>query len=209
VPIASYLNGLHYSLFPVFPWSAFLFAGALCGYFYLRAKDAGGGDPGSESIGRMMTKSSRYAVGMIALSFLIHPLAAMIYPSYNYWLGPSFYMLRLGLVLLLCVVMYLYERNKGVSPRSFVSLMGRESLLVYATHLMLVFGKFGYFTFTDRVNRQFGYGEAIITTLILAGMMYLLALGWTRVKSAPPHVKRITQGVVLAGFILVFFFGPR
>jgi hypothetical protein len=87
--------------------------------------------------------------------------------------------------------------------------MGRESLLVYATHLMLVFGKFGYFTFTDRVNRTFGYGEAIITTLILTGMMYLLALGWTRVKSAPPRVKRITQGVVLAGFILVFFFGPR
>jgi uncharacterized membrane protein len=42
VPIASYMNGLHYSLFPLFPWSAFLFAGALCGYFYLKAKDAGG-----------------------------------------------------------------------------------------------------------------------------------------------------------------------
>jgi hypothetical protein len=87
--------------------------------------------------------------------------------------------------------------------------MGRESLLVYTTHLMLVYGKFGYFTFTDRVNHSFGYAGAIITMLILIGMMYLLALIWSRVKSAPPRVKRLTQGVVLAGFVLVFFFGPR
>jgi len=72
-----------------------------------------------------------------------------------------------------------------------------------------VYGKFGYFTFTDRVNQSFGYGEAIVTMLILIGMMYLLALGWSRVKSSPPRVKRIIQGVVLAGFVLVFFFGPN
>jgi len=209
LPFASYMNGLHYSLFPLFPWSAFLFAGALCGYFYLRAKDAGAGDPASESIGRMMTKTTWCAVGMIALSFLIDPFAAMIYPNYNYWIGPSFYMLRLGLVLLLCFVMYIYERKRGVSPRSVVSLVGRESLLVYTAHLMLVYGKFGYFTFTDRVNQSFGYGEAIVTMLILIGMMYLLAMGWSRVKSSPPRVKRIIQGVVLAGFVLVFFFGPN
>ncbi len=118
-------------------------------------------------------------------------------------------MLRLGLVLLLCFVMYIYERKRGVSPRSVVSLVGRESLLVYTAHLMLVYGKFGYFTFTDRVNQSFGYGEAIVTMLILIGMMYLLAMGWSRVKSSPPRVKRIIQGVVLGGFVLVFFFGPN
>jgi uncharacterized membrane protein len=209
VPFASYMNGLHYSLFPVFPWSAFLFAGALCGYFYLRAKDAGGADAGPETIGGMMTKSAWFAVGIIALSFLIHPLAAMIYPNYGYWLGPSFFMLRLGLVLLLCVAMYLFETKRGVSPRSIVSLVGRESLLVYTVHLMIVYGKFGYFTFADRVHQSFGYGEAVLTTLILVGLMYLLALIWSRVKSAPPRVKRLTQGVVLAGFALVFFFGPN
>ncbi len=209
VPIASYLNGLHYSLFPVFPWSAFLFAGALCGYFYLRAKDAGGSDAGAESIGRMMTKTSWYAAGIIAASFVIHPVASMIYPFYGYWLSPSFYMLRLGLVLLLCSAMYLFERRRGVSPRSVVSLMGRESLLVYTVHLMMVYGKFGYFTFADRVHQSFGYAEATLTTVILIGLMYTLAFAWSRVKSAPPMVKRLTEGVVLAAFVAVFFFGPN
>jgi uncharacterized membrane protein len=209
VPIASYLNGLHYSLFPLFPWSAFLFAGALCGYFYLRAKDAGGADAGAESIGRMMTKTSWYAAGIIATSFVIHPVASMIYPFYGYWLSPSFYMLRLGLVLLLCVAMYLFEKKRGVSPRSIVSLVGRESLLVYTVHLMIVYGKFGYFTFADRVHHTFGYAEAALATLILIAMMYALAFAWSRVKSAPPPLKRITEGIVLAAFVAVFFFGPK
>jgi uncharacterized membrane protein len=209
VPLAAYLNGLHYSLFPLFPWSAFLFAGALCGYYYLRAKDAGGGDPMSGSVETMMKYTTWCAAGIIALSFLLHPLAAAVYPTYVYWLGPSFYLLRLGLVLFLCAGMYLFERKRGVSPRSAVALVGRESLLVYTVHLMLVYGKFGYFTFADRVHRSFGYGEAIIATVVLVVLMYVLAYAWNRVRSAPPRVKQITQGVVLAAFVLVFFFSPR
>ena len=210
IPIASYMNGLHYSLFPLFPWSAFLFAGALCGYFYLRARDASGGEANPAPVGRMMTRSAWYGGGLIALSFLVHPLAAMIYPVYDYWrFSPSFFMLRLGLVLVLCVLMFLYEKRKGVSPRSFVALVGRESLLVYTVHLMLVYGKFGYFTFSDRVHQSFGYFEAICTTVILMGIMYALALGWSRIKSGPLRTRRIAQGIILAGFALVFFFGPN
>jgi len=155
-----------------------------------------------------MTKTTWCAVGMIALSFLIDPFAAMIYPNYNYWIGPSFYMLRLGLVLLLCFVMYIYERKRGVSPRSVVSLVGRESLLVYTAHLMLVYGKFGYFTFTDRVNQSFGYGEAIVTMLILIGMTVPARDGWSRVKSSPPRVKRIIQGSSWPASFWCSFFGP-
>jgi uncharacterized membrane protein len=209
IPVASYLNGLHYSLFPVFPWSGFLFAGALCGYYYLKARDAGGADGATGSIGRMMRNTSWTALVIIALSFLLDPLLAMIYPNYSYWLGPAFYMLRLGLVLLLCAAMYLYERRRGVSARSSVSLIGRESLLVYTVHLMIVYGRYGYFTFADRVNHSFGYGEAVLTTLVLIGLMYALALAWSRIKSAPLRVKRLTEGVVLAGFVFVFFFGPN
>ena len=209
VPIASYMNGLHYSLFPLFPWSAFLFAGALCGYFYLKAKDAGEAGAGGEAIPRMMKITSIASLGIIALSFALHPLAALIYPVYEYWLSPSFFMLRLGLVGLLCAAMYLFERRRGVSPRSVVSLVGRESLLVYTVHLMLVYGKFGYYTFADRVNQSFGYVEAIAATVVLIGLMYALAFAWSRIKSGPPRIKRVVQGVVLAGFIVVFFFGPN
>jgi hypothetical protein len=157
----------------------------------------------------MMKITSIASLGIIALSFALHPLAALIYPVYEYWLSPSFFMLRLGLVGLLCAAMYLFERRRGVSPRSVVSLVGRESLLVYTVHLMLVYGKFGYYTFADRVNQSFGYVEAIAATVVLIGLMYALAFAWSRIKSGPPRIKRVVQGVVLAGFIVVFFFGPN
>jgi len=210
IPIASYLNGLHYSLFPVFPWSAFLFAGALCGYYYLKARDAAGGDAMSPAIGTMMNRCAWVGGAIIAASFLLQPVAAMIYPTYDYWrFSPSFTMLRTGLVMFLLVLMFIYERRKGVSSRSVVALMGRESLLVYTVHLMLVYGRYGYFTFADRVHQSFGYVEAVLTTVVLIALMYALAWAWARVKAGPPRVKRITQGVIIAAFAAVFFFFPN
>jgi len=208
VPLAAYMNGLHTSLFPIFPWSSFLFAGAITGYFYLRARDRAGEQPEQDPVGRMMKTGVVWAAGLIVVSFLLHPLAAAVYPTYDYWkFSPSFTILRIGIVLLLCAGMYLAERTKGVSPSSFVTLMGRESLLVYATHLLLVYGKFGTFTFAESVGNSFGYFQAILTTAILLGLMYALAYAWGRIKRGPLNVKYTVQAVVLAGFILVFFFG--
>ena len=208
VPLASFMNGLHFSLFPLFPWSAFLFAGALTGYYYLRARDEQERLP--DAVPTMMKRALLAGAACIALSFVLHPLAERIYPTYDYWkFSPSFYLLRLGLVMLLCGGLYFYENRAGVSARSVVALMGRESLLVYTTHLLLVYGKFGPFTFTDRVHQSFTYPEAILTTLVLFLLMYALALVWSRIKTSPPPWKRATQLVVLGCFVLVFFFGPN
>ena len=41
LPISGYMNGIHFPTFPgfpLFPWAGFIFAGAVCGYFYLEAK---------------------------------------------------------------------------------------------------------------------------------------------------------------------------
>jgi uncharacterized membrane protein len=210
VPVAAYMNGLHDSLFPLFPWSAFLFSGALAGYAYLRARDVEAASPGEERVGRTMQRMAIGGAIMIAASFPLHFLSALIYPTYDFWrFSPAFTLLRIGLVLLLCAGLFLWERRKGVSPSSVVSLMGRESLLVYATHLLLVYGKFGSFTFVDRVQYAFGYAEATLVALILIGAMYLLALIWSRIKAGPLQRRRAVQGVVLASFVLVFFFGPN
>jgi uncharacterized membrane protein len=208
VPIAAYMNGQHFSLFPLFPWSAFLFAGAITGYFYLRAKDV----PSSEPRGHepsMMKSLVWVALGIIALSFAVEPIAASIYPVYDYWrFSPSFVLLRLGLVLLLCSGMFFYERYRGVSARSPVTLVGRESLLVYTAHLLLIFGNFGAFNFRDRVNHSYGYIEAIITTVILLILMYILARMWNQVKHNSPRLKLAVNLGTLASFLAVFFFGP-
>jgi len=208
VPIAAYMNGQHFSLFPLFPWSAFLFAGAIAGYFYLRAKDVSASKPqGREP--KMMKSLAWVALGIIAISFAFEPVAASIYSVYDYWrFSPSFFLLRLGLVLLLCSGMFFYERYRGVSARSPITLVGRESLLVYTAHLLLIFGNFGAFNFRDRVNHTYGYMGALITTLILLVLMYVLARTWNRIKHSSLRLKLAVNLGTLASFLGVFFFGP-
>jgi uncharacterized membrane protein len=208
-PIAAYLNGLHFSLFPLFPWSAFLFAGAITGYYYLNSKEARlpEGKVGNEDA--MMRTLLWVAGSAVLFSFAIEPLAAAVYPTYDYWrFSPSFYFLRLGLVMGLCVGMFFFEQKKGVSPASPITLSGRESLLVYATHLLLIYGKFARFNFRDEVNHTFGYLEAAVTMLVLLVLMYFLARVWSGVKKGPPRWKLAVNVGALAIFLGVFFFGP-
>jgi peptidoglycan/LPS O-acetylase OafA/YrhL len=209
---AGYMNGTHFQNFPgfpFFPWSAFLFAGAIVGYFYLQAKDAAARPEPVLNQAIMMKRSLWWAAAIIVLSFLIEPLAASLYPTYDYWrFSPSFYMLRLGLVMFLCSGMFFYERKPGVSSRSPITLIGRESLIVYTTHLLLIYGDLYTFNFFKRVNHSFGYGEALLATVLLMVLMYALALFWSNLKRGSPRWKMAFQFGTLAVLIGVFFFGP-
>ncbi len=204
--IAGYMNGIHFPSFPgfpLFPWSAFLFAGAIAGYYYLEAR------PSDETEQRFMKRMLLFTPVLIGVSFLIHPIALNIYPTYDYWrFSPSFYFVRLGLVMLLCGMMFFFEKRKGVSPSSVVTLIGRESLIVYTTHLLLLYGDFAQFNFFRYVGNTFGYGEAIVTTIILFVLMYALAYSWGRIKRESPRWKMILQYGALAILVAVFFFGP-
>ena len=132
-----------------------------------------------------------------------------VYPVYDYWrFSPSFVLLRIGIVLLLCALMYWYEMRKGVAATSPVTLIGRESLLVYAVHLLLIFGIFSGFSFRIWADNKFGYGEVFLTTAVLLLLMYGLAWWWERIKQKGERWRRGVQLATLLILTLVFVFGP-
>jgi uncharacterized membrane protein len=73
---------------------------------------------------------------------------------------------------------------------------------------LLIFGNFGAFNFRDRVNHTYGYMGALITTLILLVLMYVLARTWNRIKHSSLRLKLAVNLGTLASFLGVFFFGP-
>jgi uncharacterized membrane protein len=207
-PVAAYLNGRQTSLFPLFPWSAFLFAGALTGYLFMQARDRVQSLPATTGGDGFMRRLALIALVVVAAAFVIEPIASSLYVAYDYWLfSPSFYFLRLGIVMVLCSGMYFYERWHGVAPGSPVTLIGRESLLVYTTHLLLIYGNFGPFNFRKWVNNTYGYGEALAASAFLILLMYLLALFWDFVRKKDPRIKMGMQLALLAAMLWVFFFG--
>jgi uncharacterized membrane protein len=200
--IAAYVNGRQHSLFPLFPWAAFLFAGAITGYHYAEARQ---GEPaGAER--EMMRHAALAGLVALAASFVLEPLARSIYRVYDYWLfSPSFVLLRLGLVLLLCYGMFIYEKAKGVSRLSPVTLIGSESLIVYVAHLMLLYGNHGGRTFQEAAGSTLGWWEASLTALVLVVLMYALAWVWHRIKRGPPRLKLAVELGTLVAFAGAFF----
>ncbi len=206
---AGYVNANSFSGFPLFPWAAFLFGGAVFGYFYLRAKDVGTTSGAAYNETKMMGRVLWIAPAVIAFSFLIEPVASSLYPVYDYWtFSPSFFLLRFGIVMLLCAGMFYYEKWRAVSPKSIVALVGRESLIVYSIHLLLIYGNFATFNFQKTVNQSFGYGKALLTTVVLIGLMIALAFGWDQIRRMDPRVKKWIQWSVTVFLVLLFFFGP-
>jgi uncharacterized membrane protein len=143
-PLESYIDGVHVFhqpqpwLFPLFPWSAFAFAGLGVGFFLLsdtatRKRDFVFGALGIEG------------VAACALSALFDQSPIRLYPVsvYDYWhTSPNFFLMRCGILLAILSLVYAWCRwgfaQRGFSP---VIQLGQTSLLVYWVHIEFVYGR--------------------------------------------------------------------
>jgi uncharacterized membrane protein len=142
-PLESYINGVHVFkepqawLFPLFPWSAFAFAGLAVGFFVFSdfAKRREG-----------LTFAALGGVGIVAcyLSVLFDSSRVRLYAVYDYWhSNPDFLLMRCGILLIILFLVYAWCRwglaQKGFSP---IIQLGQTSLLVYWVHIEFVYGRF-------------------------------------------------------------------
>jgi len=140
-PLQSYINGVHtlgepqHWLFPMFPWSAFAFAGLAVGFViftgFARRNEA-----------RLFALFGLAGVAAIGLSVAFDAAPVRLYAVYDYWhSNPSFLLLRCGVLLIILSLVYAWCRwgfaQKGFSP---VIQLGQTSLLVYWVHIEFVYG---------------------------------------------------------------------
>jgi len=141
-PIESYIDGVHNLgqpqpwLFPIFPWTAFAFAGLAVGFLLLsdwaRQREAG-----------VFAMAGAAGVGLIYLARWMDARPEHIYSVYDFWhTSPNFFLIRVGLLLAILAVTYAWCRW-GAGQWSFSPLiqMGQTSLLVYWVHIEFVYGR--------------------------------------------------------------------
>jgi uncharacterized membrane protein len=141
-PLESYINGVHvlgkpqYWLFPVFPWSAFAFAGLAVGFFLFTniAKRH-----------EALIFAALGGTGILAclLSIKLDTSSIHLYPVYDYWhTSPNFFLMRCGVLLIILFAVYAWCRwglaQMGFSP---IIQLGKTSLLVYWVHIEFVYGR--------------------------------------------------------------------
>ena len=142
-PIESYVNGVHSFnepqawLFPIFPWTAFGFAGLATG-FCLFSNFA--------KLKKDFTFLFLGGAGIILclLSILFDHSPVNFYAVYDYWhTSPNFILMRTGIMLVVLFFAYAWCRwglaEKGFSP---LIQLGKTSLLVYWVHIPFVYGLF-------------------------------------------------------------------
>jgi uncharacterized membrane protein len=142
-PIESYINGVHVFdkpqawLFPLFPWSAFAFAGLAVGFFLFTDFAKRKPDLAFVALGGA-------GVAAAVASVVLDSVHVRLYAVYDYWHShPAFFLMRCGILLFILFVVYSWCRwgfaQKGFSP---IIQLGKTSLLVYWVHIEFVYGRF-------------------------------------------------------------------
>ena len=141
-PIESYIDGVHNLgqpqswLFPIFPWTAFAFAGLAIGFFLLS-------DWARQREAAVFAVAGAGGVGLIYLARWMDARPERLYAVYDFWhTSPNFFLIRVGLLLAILAATYAWCRwgagQWGFSP---LIQLGQTSLLVYWVHIEFVYGR--------------------------------------------------------------------
>jgi uncharacterized membrane protein len=177
-PVESYINGVHNlgrpqaSLFPIFPWAGFAFAGLAAGLL-LNADWAR-----NHEIKFFMFLGA-VGAAIFGASRFLDAQRWQFYAAYDYWhTSPSFFLLRIGLLLMILTAVYAWCRW-GLAQWGFSPLiqMGKTSLLVYWVHIEFVYGRVSILPKRAVDIRTASAGLAIICVA-----MVLLSIARTRLK---------------------------
>jgi len=176
-PLESYVDGVHNlgipqsGIFPVFPWTAFAFAGLAVGFLlqseWARARETKA----------FLTFGLAGAV-LIVFSRWLYAQPHQLYAVDDYWhTSPSFFLIRVGMLLVILTASYAWCRwgaaQWGFSP---VILLGQASLLVYWVHIEFVYGRVSILS-----KHRMGIGAASAGLLVI--FLAMLGLAYVRTKT--------------------------
>ncbi len=198
---AAHLNGQHHSLFPLFPWLGFLLSGGFVASEFMMARD-------ENREKQFLQKIGLIAFVTIVLGLTLPELSLRIpHASLDARANPLFFAERLGIVLALLLLCWLYTQWRA-TDRGFVIDISKESLLVYTVHLVIIYG-----IFLNGASLASIYGgtltllQCTVATLGLIMLMVVLSKAWGRVKQSSRSTARaISFGTIS---IVVFFFIVR
>jgi uncharacterized membrane protein len=196
--LAAYLSPATGSLFPLFPWGAYVLLGAVLGHLHVQRRIDCIADFG----GRVLLPGG---VGLLALSFIgMRVPLAPLGPTDFWSSSPNQFLLRAGLVLLvLAAVTFISQRVSR--PPSIVQALAHESLTIYAVHLCIVYGSVWNVGLRHLVGPSLSVLPALAAVVTMWASMAALAFVWRWCKHHEPGIAqwvRAGTGGLLFGRLL-------
>jgi uncharacterized membrane protein len=178
-PVESYINGVHNLgkpqpwLFPIFPWTAFAFAGLAAGFILFS-------DWGRAHTLQALGWFGMAGTGLILGSRWLDHRPFQLYSVYDYWhTSPNFFLTRVGILLTIALFSYAWCRW-GLGARGFSPLiqLGQTSLLVYWVHIEFVYGRFSLLPKRSNDIRTASLGLLTIFLMMLALSLLRTRIDW-------------------------------
>lgn len=168
------------SNFPLFPWIGYLLAGAILGSFLAR-------NPNVFLIGKTFSNATKFiaTIGIIGvIFFLLSKLFDWYLWSYKpewqgYLLEYSIIFMRLGYVLMLNAIVTLIALRVYSIPEILI-LIGRNTLLIYIVHIVILYGSMWNPGINKIWNRSLSPEYTILADIIMltlmVGIVYIIHL---------------------------------
>jgi uncharacterized membrane protein len=200
-PLESYIDGCHNLgapqpwLFPIFPWSAFAFAGLAAGFILfddLLNNRRLFKDRARNHTTETLAFFAAFGAATILVARQLDRSSFHLYGTYDYWhTSPNFLMMRIGLLLVITFLSYAWCRW-GLGTRGFSPLiqLGQTSLLVYWVHIEFVYGRFSLLP--KRAESILSASRGLLEIFLF---MLILSLLRTRIDWKKINWKRMSRRV--------------
>ncbi len=172
--LANYLTHSGGSLFPLFPWSGFVLAGVACAGIVL--PNGIKTDP-KAPFPRLLA----IAVVLIGASYIAHALPfSFATPETSHQAMPWFALRKLGTVVAIVSVLSLIGRRLPGLPR-WLQVLAGESLMLYAFHLLVLYGSgIGLYR---TIGHSLPLGQALAFAFGMVLFTGSVGLLWHRLKA--------------------------
>jgi uncharacterized membrane protein len=192
--VESYINGVHTFekpqpwLFPIFPWTAFAFAGLAIGFVLFS-------DWAKANLAKVTAIVGLAGLALCCFSNWLDARPIQLYAVYDYWhTSPNFFLARVGILMMIVFLSYAWCRwgsgQWGFSP---LIQIGQTSLLVYWVHIEFVYGRFSILP-----KRAETIPMASVGLVIIFVAMVLLSLARTRYKGRGAEILAKIRGNLAA-----------
>ncbi len=192
VALTAYLSGRSGSLFPLFPWAAYILFGAALGSWFTTWRERQTADAASRVF-------LAIGAGMVAAGVALHQVPLSPYGPLDFWtISPNLFLVKAGSVLLVFAAVARASRSLVALP-PVVSALGRESLVIYFVHVCILYGSIWGDGLFQRIGPHLDPVPTFGWVLFLLAAMSLLAWLWHECKRLSVELPVVIRAVVAVG----------
>lgn len=191
--LKSALIGTTGALFPLLPWSAYIFLGATFGVAYVLM---------GQSNPSWLRKAVPLGLLLLAAGIALERTSLHLYGQANFWpTTPHLFIARIGFVAAALGLATFVERSIPFSPRTIQSL-AEESLLVYFVHVALLYGSNWNPGLKQYLGGTMDFAHAYLLVIALVAVMITMAYFWNRAKKDHPIPSLLLRVAVIGAAAL-------